>query len=255
MVRKILIMGLPGSGKTTLAKVLVPLLNAVHFNADDLRKNINKDLGFSEPDRIEQARRMGWLCDQVIKSGSFAVADFICPTPLTREAFGPAFVVWVDRTKQSCFPDTNAMFVPPSSFDLRVVPNLEAIYWADQIVKLVRPIFDWNKPTALFVGRYQPFHDGHRQLIVEGLRRAGQVCVAIRDTFGIDIKNPFGFEQVRARIEHSLREFEGRFVILPLPNINHIFYGRDVGYAVERIEMDAAVEAISATEIRTRLKK
>jgi adenylylsulfate kinase len=82
MTRKILIMGLPGAGKTTLAKVLAPRLNAVHFNADDVRREINKDLGFAPADRIEQARRMGWLCDQVVKTGCFAVADFICPCRL-----------------------------------------------------------------------------------------------------------------------------------------------------------------------------
>lgn len=59
MKKKILIMGLPGAGKTTLANGLAPRLNAAHFNADEVRANINKDLGFSEADRIEQARRMG----------------------------------------------------------------------------------------------------------------------------------------------------------------------------------------------------
>src|SRR6266702_4679108 len=68
MPKKILIMGLPGAGKTTLAEAVARRLNAVHFNADALRQNVNKDLGFSEDDRIEQARRMGWLCDQVVKT-------------------------------------------------------------------------------------------------------------------------------------------------------------------------------------------
>ena len=97
MQRKILIMGLPGAGKTTLARELAPLLNAVLFNADEVRQNINRDLGYSVEDRIEQARRMGWLCDRVTDGGGTAIADFICPTPDTRQAFGPAFVVWLDR--------------------------------------------------------------------------------------------------------------------------------------------------------------
>src|SRR5437763_7326520 len=100
MARKILIMGLPGAGKTTLSKALAPRLNAVHFNADDVRANINKDLGFTKEDRIEQARRMGWLCDLVAERGNYGIADFICPTVDTREAFvanGAAFVIWVDR--------------------------------------------------------------------------------------------------------------------------------------------------------------
>ena len=101
--QKILIMGLPGAGKTSLAKELAPLLNAVHFNADVVRKNINSDLGFSNKDRIEQARRMGWMCDQVTKAGGTAVADFICPTPETRAMFGATFTIWVNRIKESRF--------------------------------------------------------------------------------------------------------------------------------------------------------
>jgi adenylylsulfate kinase-like enzyme len=87
MHKKILIMGLPGAGKTTLARHLTPRLNAVHYNADDVRANVNRDLGFSESDRVEHARRMGWLCDQVVKAGCFTLADFICPTPRARGVF------------------------------------------------------------------------------------------------------------------------------------------------------------------------
>ena len=117
----------------------------------------------------------------------------------------------------------------------------------------LRPIFDAKKPTALFIGRYQPFHDGHRALIIEGLRRVGQACIAVRNTQGIDDKNPFEFEHVRARIEHGLREFEGRFVVVPLPNITTVFYGRDIGYAIERIDLDLSIENISATEVRRKI--
>jgi adenylylsulfate kinase len=256
MARKILIMGLPGAGKTTLSKVLAPRLNAVHLNADDVRANINKDLGFSEADRIEHARRMGWLCDQVIKVGGFAIADFICPTPAARQAFlagGEAFVIWVDRIKAGAFADTNQMFVPPDQFDLCVPSEGSPEYWAEQAIRQLRPVFDPKRPTALFVGRYQPFHEGHKALIAEGIKRVGQACIAVRNTEGLDEKNPFNFEYVRARIEHGLREFEGRFTVHPFPNITNIFYGRDVGYKIERIDLDEGVEAISATEQRRKL--
>jgi len=256
MKRKILIMGLPGAGKTTLSKVMAPRLNAVHFNADEVRANVNKDLGFAEADRIEHAHRMGWLCDQVVKVGGFAIADFICPTPVTRDAFmgeTQVFVIWVDRIKAGVFDDTNRMFVPPQRFDLRVTADGSPEFWAEEAMKLLHPVFDPKQPTALFVGRYQPFHDGHKALIAEGIRRVGQVCIAVRDTHGVDNKNPFAFEAVRSRIEHGLREFEGRFVIVPLPNITDIFYGRDVGYGIERIELDTALEGVSATDLRRKI--
>jgi len=253
MRRKILIMGLPGAGKTTLARVLAPRLGAVHFDADQVRANINKDLGFSPEDRIEQARRMGWLCDRVVEAGGIAIADFVCPLAETRAAFGDAFTVWVDRIKEGRFEDTNRLFEPPTDWDVRVEAEGTPEQWAERVAEALVPTFDPKKPTALFVGRYQPFHDGHRQLILEGIRRVGQVCIAVRDTAGTSAKDPFGFDYVRARIEKSLRDHEGRFTVVPLPNITSIFYGRDVGYAVERIDLDESATSISATEIRQRM--
>ncbi len=132
---KILVMGLPGSGKTTLARALARRLRAVHFNADEIRHNINKDLGFSVGDRIEQARRMGWLCDRVTEAGTLVIADFICPTPDTRRAFGEAFVVWVDRIKECRFEDTGRLFVPPDRYDVRVTASGAPEYWAEQIAQ------------------------------------------------------------------------------------------------------------------------
>lgn len=134
MIRKILIMGLPGSGKTTLAQALGKKLRAVHWNADDVRANINKDLGFSQADRIEQARRMGWLCDRVVEAGNWAVADFICPTPQTRAAFGPSTIIWMDTIKEGRFADTNRLFVPPepSAYAYRV-DTQDCEFWAGHI--------------------------------------------------------------------------------------------------------------------------
>src|ERR1700741_1270166 len=119
-MRKILIMGLPGAGKTALATTLAPLLNAVVFNADAVRANLSRDLGFSVEDRVEHARRMGWMCDRVVEAGGTVIADFICPTAETRAVFGEAFTIWVDRIDEGRFADTNRMFVAPDKFDLRV---------------------------------------------------------------------------------------------------------------------------------------
>lgn len=116
-------MGLPGSGKTTLARHLVLKLKAVHFNADEVRANINKDLGFALEDRLEHARRMGWLCDQVAKADHWAVADFVCPTKQTRSAFGAAFVIYMNTIREGRFEDTNRMFEPPDAGEYNLVIN------------------------------------------------------------------------------------------------------------------------------------
>ena len=135
---KILIMGLPGAGKTALAEVLAPRIGAVWFNNDAVRATISAHLGFSLEDRITQARHMGWLCDQVVKAGHPAIADFICPTELTRQAFqteGEAFIVWVDRIMRSRFADTNRMFERPKRFDVRVTLEGAPQDWAEGIAR------------------------------------------------------------------------------------------------------------------------
>src|SRR4051812_20227368 len=253
MARKILVMGLPGAGKTTLSRILAKRISGVHFENDAVRANVNRDLGFSVADRLEQARRMGWLCDQVVAAGTPAIADFICPTEATREAFGgDALVVWVDRIAEGRYADTNRLFEAPSRCDLRVTGEGAPELWAERVAQLVHPVFDPRQPTALFVGRYQPFHEGHRQLIEEGIRRIGQACVAVRE--GSGAANPLPFEQVAARIEIGLGAHAGRFAIVRVPNITKVFYGRDVGYDIERIDLPRDVERVSATRLRQALE-
>ena len=116
-------MGLPGSGKTTLARHLALKLKAVHFNADEVRANINKDLGFALEDRLEHARRMGWLCDQVVKADHWAVADFVFPSKQTRSTFGAAFVIYMNTIREGRFEDTNRMFEPPDAGEYNLVIN------------------------------------------------------------------------------------------------------------------------------------
>ena len=129
-------MGLPGSGKTTLASKLVPLLNAKWLNNDKVRRAAN-DWDFSAEARIRQAKRMADLAEKYKKEGRYVVADFICPTPKARELFNADYVVWVDTIDKGRFDDTNAMFVKPEKFDFRVTTQ-NAEVWATQIAEKIK---------------------------------------------------------------------------------------------------------------------
>ena len=132
----ILIMGLPGSGKTTLAKELAPLINAKRINADEVRKNAN-DWDFSEEGRTRQAKRMAGLAQKIKEEGNHVVADFICPTPKARSLFPADYVVWVDTIKKGRFDDTNQMFVNPEKYDCHVTTQ-DAKVWAPKIAKEIK---------------------------------------------------------------------------------------------------------------------
>ena len=132
----ILIMGLPGSGKTTLANELAPLLNAKRLNADEVRKEAN-DWDFSEDGRTRQAKRMANFAKKIKEKGSYVVADFICPTPEARSLFPADFVIWVDTIKEGRFDDTNKMFVKPEKFDCQVTTQ-DAKHWAPRIAEKIK---------------------------------------------------------------------------------------------------------------------
>ena len=112
-------MGLPGSGKTTLANELAPMLNAKRLNADEVRKEAN-DWDFSEEGRKRQAKRMANFAIKLKEQGNFVIADFICPTPEARSLFPADDVIWVDTIKEGRCEDTNKMFIKPDKYDFHV---------------------------------------------------------------------------------------------------------------------------------------
>ena len=245
------IIGLPGSGKTFLAKVLSQRINAIHLNADDVRADLNKDLGFGPEARIEQARRMGALARLINSQGWNVVVDFICPTEETREAFGQSdYLIVMDRTPTRDFPDTTKMWQAPQKFNIKFNDDLEL---EDKILYVIKDagLHDWSAPTTLMLGRYQPWHEGHHALYEEAGKRTNQVMLGVRNTYNTSPKDPLTFDEVKCYISQD--EFMKDAMVVKMPNITNIVYGRDVGYKIEQISLGADIEAISATEKRKQM--
>ena len=135
-MKKVLILGLPGAGKTTLASKLAPLIKAKWLNADKIRRE-NNDWDFSEEGRLRQAKRMAQKANDFKNDGFNVVADFVCPTPAARELFNPDFIVWVDTIEKGRFEDTNKLFVKPKNYDVRVTEK-NAEVWSKKIANLIK---------------------------------------------------------------------------------------------------------------------
>jgi hypothetical protein len=271
MAKRILIMGLPGAGKTYLATALKLYIEnnsdffnstaetfvasgatVEWFNADDVRKRFN-DWDFSHEGRIRQSHRMRELADQ--SSADFVIADFVAPLPEMRHNFKADWCIWMDTIDAGRFEDTNRVFDAPDVYDFRVTEQA-ADKWAEFIGDHIiedrrRPMFDWQKETVQMLGRWQPWHAGHRALFERAIAKTGQVVIQIRDCQGWNGSNPFAAEQVKSFIQRDLDPlYQGQYEIQLVPNIVNITYGRDVGYKIEQEVFDDATHAISATKIR-----
>ena len=275
-MKKILIMGLPGSGKTFFAEALkkylekndtlssynaelLPLtgFNAkvTWFNADEVRKKYN-DWDFSKDGRIRQSLRMAQFAIEA--GGDYVICDFVAPIPEMRNNFKADWTIWMDTIEQGRFEDTNKMFVSPVVYDFRVTEQ-NAEKWAEFVGDHIienrrRPTFDWQKETVQMLGRWQPWHAGHRALFERAIAKTGQVVIQIRDCQGWQGSNPFAIEQVKSYIKRDLDPlFQGQYEIQIVPNIVNITYGRDVGYKIEQEVFNEAIHSISATKIRKEL--
>ena len=254
-MKKILIMGLPGSGKSYLAERLAEVIDAVWLNADKVREEAN-DWDFSPEGRIRQANRMKDLSQKVIDQGKHVIADFICPTKKTRKDFSADYVVWVNTIEEGRFEDTNKMFENPSDNELDYEVNtkdadLHKFIIADQIQEYV---WDNRKPTAQMLGRWQPWHKGHQTLFEQIIKKTGQVNIQVRDVQGVG-DNPFDFDTVKENIEKALVPYKNRIKITLVPNITNICYGRGVGYKIEEIVLSDNIQKISATDIRKKMRE
>jgi hypothetical protein len=277
-MKKILIMGLPGAGKTFMAEALkkrleastdIPLEKLAQyevvptywhptvkwFNADEVRKKYN-DWDFSREGRIRQSIRMAEFA--MTANADYVICDFVAPLPEMRHNFKADWVIWMDTIDQGRYEDTNKAFVPPDLYDFRITEK-DADKWSDFIADHIlndrrRPRFDWKKETVQMLGRWQPWHPGHRKLFERAIAKTGQVVIQIRDCQGWNGSNPFAAEQVKDFIRRDLDPlYQGQYEIQLVPNVVNITYGRDVGYKIEQEVFDDATHSISATKIREKM--
>ena len=283
MTKRILVMGLPGAGKTYLAQALKKYLETNGdlmkinpsrvmtyegipgpgfmkvgvdwFNADDVRKKYN-DWDFSNEGRIRQSLRMFQFAIEC--TGEFVICDFVAPLVEMRNNFKADWTIWVDTIKEGRYEDTNKAFIPPEQYDFRVTEqNCEK--WAEFIGDHIladrrRPTFNWQRETVQMLGRWQPWHDGHRALFERLIAKTGQVVIQVRDVQGWQGSNPFEVAKVKSFIRRDLDPlYQGQYEIQVVPNIVHIGWGRGVGYTHGEETFDDAITDISATKIRKEL--
>ena len=248
---KILIMGLPGSGKTTLARRLSKILNADWLNADKIRGKF-QDWDFSKPGIIRQVKRMKLLAENSKKK--YVVADFVCPYEKQMKIFKPHLVIWMDTIIKGRFPSMNKMFKNPKRYDLRFKEKNLEINLLQAQDKILNYRWSDKKPTAQMLGRFQPWHLGHKKLFEEIIKKNSQVTIQVKNVKGIG-DNPFSFRQIKKKILDDLINFKQRIRITSVPNISQICYGRTVGYKIKKIKLHSSIERVSATNIRQKLRR
>ena len=246
----ILIMGLPGSGKTTLAKELVKALKADWLNADKVRKKFN-DWDFSETGIVRQVKRMRELANRSKKK--YVVADFVSPLNKQIKIFKPNYIIWMDTIKKSRYSYMNKIFQKPKKWHLKVTSK-DCHLWKIPIIDKFKK-YKWSNKTetAQMLGRFQPFHEGHKNLFFEILKRKSQILIMVKDVYKIG-DNPFNFLQIKKKIMNDLLPFKNRFKVILAPNISNIYYGREVGYKIEKINLSRDIQKISGTKIRRTLR-
>ena len=281
--------GLPAAGKTTIANALQTELEkrgrlVTMLDGDGtMRQMLSTGLGFSKEDRQINVVRAGFVAGEIVKHGGVAICALVSPYADARAAvrsmIGRGFVeVHVNTPLCVCEKrDPKGLYRRARTGELKHMTGIDDPYEAPDpdLVELqidgngsvrdhVKIIIDYledrglletlRRSAALMMGRFQPWHDGHRALFQQALEMEGYVVIGVRETTGLDDNNPFTFAEVKRRIEESLSSFAGSFEVRGLPNITNIVYGRDVGYRITRVGLEPEIERISATQIRSKLK-
>jgi adenylylsulfate kinase len=265
--------GLPCSGKTTIITELLKNLSAARLEGDMVRQSLSKDLGFSKEDRAENLRRAATLAKMLNEFGVNVVAGFVSPYEDIRKKVketiresGRFILVYVKCSTDECMRrDVKGMFakakkglIPnftgysdpyeePENPDIVVDTEKETVSTStNKIIDFLTKEGIITPKATLFIGRFSPFHKGHKYIFDSVINNGGNIVVAIRDT-QLDEKNPYTAEQ-RAKMIETVYAGNPKVKVLIIPDIDKVCVGRDVGY--ELMAVPENVRVISATKIR-----
>lgn len=275
--------GLSGAGKSTIAHATQQRLIQQGYRVEILdgdvyRQQLCRDLGFSKADRMENINRLGFMGATLARHGVIAIIAAInpyeqarqqlktlypniqtvhidCPLEVLQERdpkglYARASLPEGDPRRIHQFTGISDPYEPPFNPDLRIQTHCCDIETAVETLvqyvlkQITSPV---GKPKALFIGRWQPFHNGHKWLIDNQLQLGKPVLIAVRD-LPCDAQNPFSTEQTMNMIRHV---YAGQPVeVIRLDDIESVNYGRGVGYAIQEWTPPTTIHQISATEIR-----
>lgn len=265
--------GLPCSGKTTIISELLKTINAARIEGDMIRQSLSKDLGFSKEDRAENLRRAAILAKIFNEFGVNVIAGFVSPYEDIRkrvkrivEESGRFILVYVKCSIEECMRrDVKGMYskakkglIPnftgySDPYEEPENPDIVVDTEKETVSESVNKILDFltkegiiKQKSTLFIGRFSPFHKGHKYIFDSVLNNGGKIVVAIRDT-PVDENNPYTAEQRKKMIE-TVYSGNPNVKVIIIPDIHKVCVGRDVGYEIMAVPEN--VRIISATKIR-----
>jgi len=280
-VHTIWMCGMCQSGKSTLAEAIEKLIKEDGKSLEVLDGDAIRawaPTGFDEKSINDHLRRVALMCYYLNRHGIYAIVPVISPLSKLRDACREIIgkerfsLVFVDTPAQICakldtkgiWADAQALAIANGSGSMNLAgydavfekPNLSDSYvihtpWPRNTEISAFKIWEKvqshrSRPSAIYVGRWQPFHNGHRYIIDQALAKNERVVVAIRET-PQDASNPYSLAQVKEMIQAVYRN---NVEIMSIPDICSINIGRNVGYDVNEIQVPEDVKGILATKIR-----
>lgn len=270
--------GLSGAGKTTISEEVVKYFDfdCELLDGDVIRTHISKGLGFSKEDRDTNIERIGWVASRIVKYGGVTIVSAISPYQEARdkarlmvEQYGRFIEVHVTAPIGKCIErDPKGLYKKAISGEIKnftgvsdpyEVPTRPELALRTDSVSSVESglqLIGWlykdglikkNVRRALYIGRWQPFHNGHDHIIQNKLKEGIPVAIAVRDT-PVEEWDPYTMEQRLQMIREVYKNDD--VVVFPMPDIESVNIGRKVGYGVNRFDSPEHIEGISATQIR-----